>query len=132
MRSESISVTTASDDPTRKYCLGKFVEMLVPIFLKYPYVPSESEQGAGGAVVEKSSEELSDEERARLEESAKIYADELEQCLYDTYSESDKKGRRSAGSKYKYVLEARLSCMKMAAAADDTSILCLSAGTAFA
>jgi hypothetical protein len=47
------------------------------------------------------SEELTDSEKTALEEAANRFATELEQCVYDIYSEPDAKGKIHAGSKYK-------------------------------
>ncbi|THH17772.1 hypothetical protein EW146_g3089 [Bondarzewia mesenterica] len=78
------SESTVSDDPTRKYCLGKLTECLVAIFVR----PASDD------------EKIAEEEEGRAAR-ARAYAAELEQCLYDTYVESDKQGRQSAGAKYK-------------------------------
>jgi hypothetical protein len=45
--------------------------------------------------------ELSDEDKTRLEEEAKVFTAELEQCIFDIYSEPDKHGKPSVGPKYK-------------------------------
>ncbi|KAJ7898426.1 hypothetical protein B0H13DRAFT_2664550 [Mycena leptocephala] len=68
----------ASDDPARAFCLGKLEGVFHDIFLRYPH-----------------------EEKAKVEEEAKQFATDLEQCVYDIYSEPDKQGKSSAGGKYK-------------------------------
>lgn len=91
----------ASDDPTRTFCLKKLQELFCRIFLKYPHVLSDS---VTGSLQEKNLEDLTDNERNILEERAKAFATDVEQCVYDIYSEPDGKGKPSAGGKYKYVL----------------------------
>ena len=51
----------------------------------------------------KIAEDLTDTEKCHVEESANAFATELEQCVFDLYSEADSKGRPSAGGKYKCV-----------------------------
>lgn len=51
--------------------------------------------------VEKKTEDLTDAEKIKVEEEANKFATELEQCVYDIYSELDAKGKTHAGSKYK-------------------------------
>jgi hypothetical protein len=90
----------ASGDPTRSYCLKKFQEVFSAIFLKYPNVGSDGtaeEQPASP----KRFEELTDNEKSKVEEDANKFATDLEQCVYDIYSEPDAKGKQHAGSKYK-------------------------------
>ncbi|KAF7308779.1 Transcription elongation regulator [Mycena kentingensis (nom. inval.)] len=81
----------ARDDPARSFCLGKLETVFRDIFVRYPHVNSE----------EKKPGELSAAENAQLEEDAKQFAADLEQCVYDEYSEPDKAGRLSAAAKYK-------------------------------
>ncbi|KAJ7890537.1 hypothetical protein B0H14DRAFT_3081675 [Mycena olivaceomarginata] len=88
---------TASEDPARAFCLGKLEGVFRDIFLRYPHV----RDGEGVLVEKKAGEELSEEEKARVEDAAKQFATELEQCVYDIYSEPDKRGMPSAGGKYK-------------------------------
>lgn len=105
-RTESLSVT---EDATRKYCLGKFAEMFMRIFVQYPYVHpegnAEEEEDAGRkkATVERNPEELTEEDKTRLRERASAFATEVEQAVFDMYAEPDKNGKPSAGVKYKYV-----------------------------
>jgi hypothetical protein len=82
----------ATDDPTRKYCLGQLQDVFKTVFLKYPHIDGS----------EKQPDELSDEDRSSLTEHANKFAEELEQCIYDTYSEPEA-GKSGAGGKYKYV-----------------------------
>lgn len=98
MKRKKPSESGSSEDPTRKYCLGKLQEVFDQIFLKYPLV-----SGAGDSRVEKNPEELTEEERAQLKIDGDKFAVELEQCVFDIYSEKQQ-GRLSAGGKYKYVL----------------------------
>jgi hypothetical protein len=93
----------ATEDPARAFCLGKLEGVFHDIFLRYPHVRTETTDG-GPSVVEKKAEDLSEEEKAKVEEEAKQFATDLEQCVYDIYSEPDKQGRPSAGGKYKYVV----------------------------
>jgi len=93
------SESNAGDDPTRKYCLGKLLEVFNQIFLKYPFVRVQGEDEK----VEKAPEELTEEDQEQLREEAKNFATELELCVYDIYSEPDKQGKPSVGGKYKCV-----------------------------
>ena len=95
-------VPEANDDPARAFCLGKLEIVFRDIFLRYPNVlRTESVDGEPSAV--EKTEELTEAEKAKVEEEAKQFATELEQCVYDIYSEPDKQGKPSAGGKYKYV-----------------------------
>ncbi|KIY51834.1 hypothetical protein FISHEDRAFT_29202, partial [Fistulina hepatica ATCC 64428] len=80
--------SVASDDPTRKYCLGKFVEIFSDVFARYACEADESRVP-------------SDEENGQAEKRARHFATELEQAVYDIYSEPDKSGQFHAGAKYK-------------------------------
>ncbi|KAG6332199.1 hypothetical protein ID866_6892, partial [Astraeus odoratus] len=93
--------TTVEDDPARKYCLGKLQEMFFPIFLRYPH--ADAPNGSGNKV-ELPPDNLSDEDKQRLENEARVFASELEQCVFDIYAEPDKHGKPSVGSKYKSVV----------------------------
>ncbi|THU87989.1 hypothetical protein K435DRAFT_782257 [Dendrothele bispora CBS 962.96] len=86
-----------SDDPTRKYCLGKLEEVFRGIYLRYPHVHSPEDS----TPTEKKPEELSEEEKNVVLEDAKRFTNELEQCVFEIYSEPDKSGKSSAGPKYK-------------------------------
>lgn len=107
---KKVSETDPADDPARKYCLGKLEEVFRDIFLRYPHVrvvdPPEGEgEGEGKEIrmVNKPLEEMSDEEKSKLEDEARQFATDLEQCVYDIYSELDKQGNPSAAGKYKCV-----------------------------
>ena len=104
------------DDPTRKYCLGKLQEIFSHIFLTFPYFPPEgsikiedgdhgSESNAPRLVTSKGfakiTAELTEEEKAQLEEKANIYATEVEAAVFEAHSEPDKAGSLSASGKYK-------------------------------
>ena len=120
-RTESLSTTmAAADDPARKYCLGKFSEMFTGIFLRYPYVrqKGEAREGEGEGkgevpqeleLVERKTEELSEEDKTQAKERATAFATEVEQAVFDTYAEADKFGKNGVGAKYKYVLASSLS-----------------------
>ncbi|KAG8817294.1 hypothetical protein FRC17_011294, partial [Serendipita sp. 399] len=75
---------TPVTDPVRKYCYGKFQELIEPIFLEYRAVKDEKE--------------VDDDTAKAL--AAKYVAD-LENIVFSLNSEPDKKGGRSAGAKYK-------------------------------
>lgn len=71
--------------------------MFIKIFLQYPYTP-----GADGAgQVEKKPEEVSPEEKTTLTEAADTFARQLEESMYNLYSEPDKQGKKAAHGKYK-------------------------------
>ena len=105
------------DDPTRKYCLGKLQEIFSNIFLTFPYFPpevsvkidDEGENGSepntprlvpGGGFT-KTTAELTEEERAQLEEKASMYATQVEVAVFEAHGEVDKAGNLSASGKYK-------------------------------
>ncbi|KAJ6610202.1 hypothetical protein B0H10DRAFT_2061219, partial [Mycena sp. CBHHK59/15] len=94
------ATSDAADDPARTFCLGKLEGVFREIFLRYPHVHAEGADEDASAV-EKKAEDLTEEEEAKVEEEAKQFATDLEQCVYDIYSEPDKLGRPSAGGKYK-------------------------------
>lgn len=94
-RKPSSDSSTATDDPARKYCLGKLHEVFDGIFTKYPHV---------GGQEGKALEDLTDGEQGSVRDQARRFATELEQCVYDIYSEPDKYGKSSAGGKYKCVM----------------------------
>lgn len=91
------SDAAAEDDPARKYCLGKLHQLFCSIFLKYPHAAATED----GSKVELKEGELSDEDKTRLEEEAKAFASEVEQCVFDMYCEPDKHNKLSVGPKYK-------------------------------
>lgn len=92
------SGTGATADPARAYCLKKLQEVFSQIFLRYPFIHSDDD---GGEVAEKLPEHLTEAQKEHVEETAKLFAIGLEQCVYDIYSELDAKGKPSAGGKYK-------------------------------
>ena len=84
--------------------MGKLQEIFCQIFLKYPYFRDESEGRQEldlQAHFTKNSEDLTDEEKSQLEEKAKEYAAQVEQSVFEVYSEPDKHGQPAAASKYK-------------------------------
>lgn len=85
----------ATEDPTRKYCLGKLEEVFRDIFLRYPHVSAGSDE----APTDDST--LTDEVKDRALSGANQFAIELEQSVYELYSEPDKHGIPFAGAKYK-------------------------------
>ncbi|PFH51770.1 hypothetical protein AMATHDRAFT_74665 [Amanita thiersii Skay4041] len=104
-RKKSMSVN-ASDDPTRKYCLGKLEDIFRDVFLRYPNVLIPDIEEGGGEEpnmkrIEKRPDELTDEEKEQILRRARDFATELEQCVYDIYCEPDKQGNPHAGGKYK-------------------------------
>lgn len=90
-----------TEDPARKYCLGKLEEVFRDIFLRYPHVPVDDDVSGGARIVEKKPEDLTEDEKAKVEDAARRFATDLEQCVYEAYSEPDKHGRPSAAGKYK-------------------------------
>ncbi|KAI0924713.1 hypothetical protein AcW1_006750 [Taiwanofungus camphoratus] len=100
VRSES----TPGDDPTRKYCSNKLQEVFCYIYLRYPFLRDEvPPQGAIGNDLQpdKKQEDVTDEEKEKLNGKAKQFAADLEQCMYEIYSEPDKTGKHAAAGKYK-------------------------------
>jgi hypothetical protein len=85
------------EDLARNYCLRKLQEVFGSIFLRYPHATATE---IGGRLELKEGE-LSDEDKARLEEEAKVFTAEVEQCIFDIYSEPDRHGKPSVGPKYK-------------------------------
>jgi hypothetical protein len=105
-RSESVATTTpggAGIDAARKYCVTKLQEIFVGIFTRYPMLQEPEDEDE--LVVVSSKEGLTPEEKERLEEKGRRFASELEECLFETYSEPEAKtGHHAVGMKYKYVL----------------------------
>lgn len=102
-RSESLATPGAGADAARKYCSTKLQEIFVDIFLNYPVLEEPSED-QDELVVMKKREDLTPEEKEKLEEKGRRFATELEECVFDTYSEPDPKtGHHIVGMKYKYV-----------------------------
>lgn len=98
--------SSATDDPARKYCLGKLEELFRDIFLRYPHLRTENDNGGDsnpvhGSVVQKAPGDSTEEEKTVLVDRSKQFAADLESCIYETYSEPDKQGKHSAGPKYK-------------------------------
>ena len=100
----------AVDDPARKYCLGKLEELFRDVFLRYPHVRFETtdedmdvNDSKESKIIPKKIEELNEKEMEALINEAKQFAQDLESCVYDIYSEPDKQGNVHAGGKYKYV-----------------------------
>ena len=68
-------------DPVRKYCLGKLLEVVEPIYFEYRKDPASTDDD--------------------VKEAAARYVSRLEKALYDAFCEPDKNGRNSAAGKYK-------------------------------
>ena len=105
-RAESLSTNpSAAEDAARKYCLGKFAEMFMGIFMQYPCIQEINAEGEGApkkATVTRKPEELTEDDKTQLRERASAFATEVEQAVFNTYAEPDKVGKPGAGVKYKY------------------------------
>ncbi|KAI0334554.1 hypothetical protein GY45DRAFT_1269691 [Cubamyces sp. BRFM 1775] len=96
------SESTAGEDAVRKYCLGKLQELFCQIFTRYPFLQSQSNGESGGVLQpDKKTEDLTVEEKESLESRAKQFGTDLEQCMFELYSEPDKQGKHVAVGKYK-------------------------------
>ena len=96
------STTPAAEDPTRKYCRAKLEETFIKIFLRYPHVGGSAGDGAEqDSPVQKQPEELSDDDKAKVEQAAKTFAAGVEEAMFEIYSELDKNGKPSVAGKYK-------------------------------
>lgn len=97
------------NDPARKYCLGKLEELFRDVFLRYSHVrvtTTDEDMDVNDSktkIILKKAEELSEEEMEALMNEAKQFARDLENCVFEIYSEPDKQGDIHAGGKYKYV-----------------------------
>ncbi|KAG6813880.1 hypothetical protein H0H92_006287 [Tricholoma furcatifolium] len=89
-----------TDDPVRKYCLTKLEELFRDVFMRYPHVQMQND-GGETSLVQKPLDQLTEDEKIALLDESKRFADELEKCVFDTYSEHDKFGHPTAGSNYK-------------------------------
>ncbi len=99
---------SAASDPVRKYCLGKFEEMLKEIYFRYPYIRLKEEQElvieedeTTKKIIQKELVHMSDEEKEALLQDSKQFARELEICVFELHAEPDKIGNPHAGGKYK-------------------------------
>ena len=72
--------------------------MLRPVFFRYPH--AEADDGSSNRVDLKE-EDLTDEDKQRLQNEADTFSSELEQCLFELYAEPDKHGKLGVGPKYK-------------------------------
>ncbi len=97
------SQSTAGEDAARKYCLTKLQEMFCQISLRYPILQDHGLSDNGEIVIDKKPEELTAEEKEQLETRAKKFATDLEECMFELYSEQDKNGKHGVAAKYKYV-----------------------------
>ena len=106
------SESTAGEDAARKYCLTKLQELFCQIFTRYPFLRQSDDQQQADAnddgaaprsslQPDKKPEELTPEEKEQLETAAKKFGTDVEQCVYELYSEPDKQGRQTVGAKYK-------------------------------
>ena len=85
-------------DPTRKYCLGKLREVLLPIFVQFA---NTSQASNGERLEDASTIELDEEHKNKVEERGGVYVQDLEQCLFEIYGEPDKFSHKTAAGKYK-------------------------------
>ena len=100
------SESTTGEDAARKYCLTKLQELFRQIFTRYPFLAQHNEEEAAPEPTvqpDKKSEELTPEEKEQLEAKANLFGVDLENCMYELYSEPDKSGKQMVGGKYKYV-----------------------------
>ncbi|KAI0741581.1 hypothetical protein C8Q80DRAFT_143618 [Daedaleopsis nitida] len=99
------SESTAGEDAARKYCLTKLQELFCRVFTRYPFLRQHDEAEAAPSdsplLPEKKSDELTPEEKEQLETKAKKFGIDLEQCMYELYSEPDKQGKHIVAAKYK-------------------------------
>ncbi|KAI0708842.1 hypothetical protein C8T65DRAFT_649641 [Cerioporus squamosus] len=98
------SESTAGEDAARKYCLTKLQDLFCQIFTRYPFLRDCDEDDGetrGSLQPDKKTEELTPEEKERLEAKAKQFGVDLEQCMYELYSEPDKQGKHVVAAKYK-------------------------------
>lgn len=91
---------SSGEDPARHYCLTKLEELFCPIFLRHPFLDARRDSSST-LQPSKKQEELTDEEKEKLEMNAKHFAADLEKCIFELYADSDKNGKRAVGSKYK-------------------------------
>ncbi|KAH9913911.1 transcription factor S-II, central domain-containing protein, partial [Fomitopsis serialis] len=91
--------SASGDDPARKYCLTKLEEIFCPIFFRHPFL--DGKKATSGNLEPTKQEDLTDEEKEKLEMTAKHFAADLEQCIFNLYSDTDKNGKHFVGSKYK-------------------------------
>ncbi|EED81881.1 predicted protein [Postia placenta Mad-698-R] len=102
------SRTESGEDPARKYCLTKLLEVFTRIFTQYPFLNDGRQDRDAGVgrdfTPDKAPEELTDEEKEKLEATARQFTADLEQCMFAIYSEPDKTGKPHAAGKYKYVI----------------------------
>ncbi|RPD64235.1 hypothetical protein L227DRAFT_571804 [Lentinus tigrinus ALCF2SS1-6] len=98
------SESTAGEDAARKYCSIKLQEMFCQIFTRYPFLrdrDEDDEELRGLLQPDKKTEELTPEEKEQLDAKAKQFGIDLEQCMYELYSEPDKQGKHVVAAKYK-------------------------------
>ncbi|PIL25119.1 transcription factor [Ganoderma sinense ZZ0214-1] len=98
------SESTTGEDAARKYCLTKLQELFRQIFTRYPFLAQHTEDETAPEPAlqpDKKSEELTPEEKEQLEGKANLFGVDLENCMYELYSEPDKSGKQMVGGKYK-------------------------------
>ncbi|TCD71834.1 hypothetical protein EIP91_003177 [Steccherinum ochraceum] len=102
-RQRSISTAGGGTDSTRKYCLSKLEEMFTGIFLRYPALPTQESglEGEGEEPRKKTEEELTPDEKEDVENKAKKFTAEVEECMFELYAEPDKHGKQVPAGKYK-------------------------------
>ncbi|EJD47952.1 hypothetical protein AURDEDRAFT_86321, partial [Auricularia subglabra TFB-10046 SS5] len=91
-RSES-SAKAASEDATRKYCTGKLLELLAPVFRDYHDWHEDGPAPKG--------RELPPDELQRSKDNAVAFVADLEHTMFEHYAEPDKNGNPHASGKYK-------------------------------
>ena len=85
--------------------MTKLQEVFAQIFKRYPFIRSDEANDDRAAEPTKKEEDLTDEEKEDLETKGKVFAADLEQCIFELYAEPDKTGKPSVGGKYKYVFQ---------------------------
>jgi hypothetical protein len=81
-------------------------EVFKEVFFRYPHVRhmekiEDQGQGEVQSIEPKKLEEMTEEEKEALMNECRQFSIELEQCIFDIYSEPDKNGAPHAAGKYK-------------------------------
>ncbi|KAJ3734924.1 hypothetical protein DFJ43DRAFT_992347 [Lentinula guzmanii] len=93
--------STSGDDPARNYCRGKLEDVCRDIFLRYPHVRSKREGDSVQGFEQQTEGDLTEEQKSSILEDSKQFADDLEKCVFEIYSEPDKHGNSIPAAKYK-------------------------------
>lgn len=83
----------------RKYCLGKLRDVVTPIFEQY--YTSLAAETSDESTATTSVPTLTEEQREEVKAKVSAFVTDLEKCIFETYSELDKKLRKVTGPKYK-------------------------------